>query len=78
MLEKILAGLITLIPGLSFLKKKPYCLWYLDEKNKWINSNPNGNSARRCNIAKKALVIAGFKESELIILAKGITPPNKE
>lgn len=73
-LPAVLVSIISLIPGLGFLKKKPYCLW-IRKAGRWENANPGGNSARRCGIAAKAFVKSGVLDADLMILPKGINPP---
>ena len=78
----ILTAILGLIPGLV-PKKAPYCLWVLTIKHvtsgtvmTWDNRNPNGNSARRCGKAAKQYIDRGVPWSSIMILPKGILPPN--
>lgn len=71
----IMAGLATILP---MLKKKPYCVWVRSGAGgEWRNTNPAGNSARRCRMAASKFFEIGFKADDILILAKGITPPKE-
>ena len=75
MLE-IIGPILAALLGTSFFKKKPYCLWVRNAiESGWINTNPGGNSARRCRRAAKMFLDAGVVFKDIMILAKGITPP---
>ena len=78
----LLSILAALLPGL-IPKKAPYCLWALTVKHvtsgtvtTWDCRNPGGNSARRCGKAAKKYVDKGVPWSSIMILPKGILPPN--
>lgn len=58
----------------GLFKAKPYCLWAHVPGGLWAVRNPAGNSARRCKKARKALILSGMPEKDIMILPKGMTP----
>lgn len=73
---EILGPILAALLGAGLFKKHPYCLWFRrDPADKWVNSNPAGNSARRCRKARTALQAYGWTLDNLMILPKGIIPP---
>ncbi len=77
----ILAAMLTS----SLFKAKPYCLWQREWKTVagalvgiWANTNPAGNSARRCRKAAAVYLDCGVKADDLVILPKGIAPPKEQ
>lgn len=76
MIEAIGAVLAAMLAG-GLFKAKPYCLW-LREAGAWRVTNPAGNSARRCRKAAAEFLELGIEEKNILILAKGITPPKEK
>ena len=76
MIPSIIGVVLSAMIGSSLFKKKPYCLWIRGMNGKvWINTNPKGNSMRRCKIARAALLKEDWKDKDIMILPHGLTPP---
>ena len=77
---EIIGPILAALLGAGLIPKKaPYCLWVLevkDGKPLWSNRNPLGNSARRCGKAAKQYIDKGVPLGSIMILPKGIIPPN--
>lgn len=73
-LADIIAGILKALPG-----KAPYCIWTYKDKI-WWNQNEAGNSARRCKKARAVFLALdlGLDPKDIVILPKGIKPPNRQ
>ena len=77
-LVEIIGPILAALLASSVFKKKPYCLWVRNAiQTGWYNTNPGGNSARRCRKAAKLFLDAGVISGDILIIAKGITPPKE-
>lgn len=73
---EIIGPILAALFASTLFKKKPYCLWVRNAiVTGWHNTNPAGNSARRCRKAAVMFIDAGVSSKDILIIAKGITPP---
>ena len=76
MIPEIIGPILAALLGSTIFRKKPYCLWVRNAVIiGWHNTNPQGNSARRCRKAAILFIDAGVASKDILIIAKGITPP---
>ena len=73
---EIIGPILAALLGSSLFKKHPYCIWIMGADGKWSSPNPAGNSARRCGKAAKQYIDKGVPLGSIMILPKGILPPN--